>query len=331
MNARMRNLPIAGRTFLCGLTALFFFLLILLPPALPAAAQDLSGASEKDAESVVHLKPIVAVTRFENRSSYTSGGGESLTQGLEDQLTNALTRSGAFVVLERTVLDDVLAEQDLAQRGMTARSQSARISKMTGAQILIMGSVTEFDLQKSKGGSGIGIGGLRLGSHKQQAHVGLIIKLVNATSGEVVASQRVEGNAKAKGRRLGINIGGVSFDSDNFQETPLGKATQIAIDRAVAFIAENARRIPFQARVVQVKDGRIAISAGKRNNVAVGMRFMVMSVGNELKDPFTGELLGYDQTELGEVSIERIFDRFSFVRPVSDLEGVKVGDFAVLR
>ncbi|MCA1778099.1 MAG: hypothetical protein LC637_01575 [Xanthomonadaceae bacterium] len=277
-----------------------------------------------------HLKPVVAVSRFDDRSSYNSGAEYSLSNALTDQLTDALIQTDAFIVLERQVLQDVLAEQDFAAGDRVSQSQSARIGQLTGAQVLVMGTVTDFDLQEGGRRGGLNIGGVRLGGNKQTAHVGLIVRLVDATTGEVLDSQRISGKAESRGATIGLDIGGIKFDGADFSSTPLGEASQEALDEAVAFIAREARKVPFQARVVEVDDRTIVISAGSRNNVQQGAQFTVMSVGRELTDPFTGELLGYDQSPIGRISVNRVFDRFAYADGSSLSGAAKIGDFVVI-
>ena len=98
------------------------------------------------------LKKVVAVSRFENQTSFVdpssgSSGQALLTNGLADQLTDALIQSGRYIVLERQTLTDVIGEQDLATSGRVQQAQSARTGKLTAAQILIKGTVTEFGLR----------------------------------------------------------------------------------------------------------------------------------------------------------------------------------------
>ena len=86
------------------------------------------------------LKKIVAVSRFENKTSWK--GQVSLDDGMADQLTDALMQSGQFTVMERQTLGDVTAEQDLANSGRAQKSQSAQTGKLVNAQILVKGTVT---------------------------------------------------------------------------------------------------------------------------------------------------------------------------------------------
>jgi curli biogenesis system outer membrane secretion channel CsgG len=271
------------------------------------------------------LKKIVAVSRFENKTNYS--GQHDLGDGMADQLTDALMQSGQFVVLERQTLGDVFEEQDLAQTGRMAKSKSARTGKATSAQILVKGTVTEFEAQS--GGSGTGVKlpfGVSLGGKKGEAHVGVIIRLIDTTTGQVLDSERVEGKAKSGGFKLGLDIGGVGFGTDSFKKTPLGKAMQIAIDNAVAFIAAKMKDVPFQGSVIKANGSEVYISAGERTGASVGDMFTVYSVGEELIDPDTGELLGSEEQKIGTVKISSVKEKYSKAKILSGGTGIKKGD-----
>jgi curli biogenesis system outer membrane secretion channel CsgG len=273
------------------------------------------------------LKKVVAVSNFENKSSYGGGGQWNLGTGMSDQLTDALIQSGQFTVLERETLGDVMAEQDLAASGRMQKSNSARTGKLTSAQILIKGAVTEFDLQSSGSGGGIGIKGFRLGSSKEEAHVGLIIRLIDTTTAEVLDSKRVEGKATAGGLSIGVDVGDFDFGSDSFAKTPLGKATQITIDNAVKYIADKLKDLPFQGRVIKASSpDDIYISAGETVNAREGDEFTVYSKGEELIDPDTGELLGVEEEKVGAVKIHTVKEKYSKAKATSGGDKIKRGD-----
>ncbi len=272
------------------------------------------------------LKKVVAVSRFENKTSYGTGGAWDIGNGMADQLTDALTQSGQFTVLERQTLGDVIGEQDLAASGRTMKSKSARTGKITSAQILIKGAVTEYARSSSGSDTGVSVMGVHVGGKRSEAHVGLIIRLIDTTTSEVLVSKRVEGKAKAGGFSLGLNVKGVGFGTKGFKKTPLGKATQMAIDSAVEAIAEGLRDIPYQGRVILVKGGSVYLSAGARTGASVGDVFTVYSLGEELVDPDTGEMLGSEEEKLGKVKIYSVKEKFSKARPVGTLEGVEKGN-----
>jgi curli biogenesis system outer membrane secretion channel CsgG len=273
------------------------------------------------------LKKVVAVSRFENKTSFGGSGRVSLDEGMADQLTDALMQSGQFVVMERETLADVIAEQDMAATGRFQRSKSARTGKLTSVQVLVKGTITEFELMESGSGTGIDFKGFKIGTKKEEAHVGLIIRLIDTTTGEVLASRRVEGKAKSGGFKFGMeDIEGIDFGTESFHKTPLGKATQITIDNAVEFIASKLRALPFQGRIIKVKGNEIFISAGEQTNASVGDIFTVYAVGEELMDPDTGELLGVEEEETGELKIFQVQKKYSKARIVGGCKGIKRGD-----
>jgi len=273
------------------------------------------------------IKKIVAVSRFENKTSTRSEGTMDLNNGLADQLTDALIQSGQFVVLERETLGDVIQEQDMADSDRFQKSKSARTGKLTSAQILVKGTITEFETATDNSSSGISFSGFRIGGSSTSVHLGLIIRLIDSTTGQVIDSKRMEGKAKGSGMNLGVDFGGVNFGSDSFKATPLGKATQITIDKAVDFIAKKLKNVPYKGRVIKVKGNIVYISAGKTIGTTQGAMFDVYSVGEEMIDPDTGELLGVDEVKIGKIKVFDVQEKFSKAKPEGDLLGIKVGDY----
>lgn len=257
----------------------------------------------------LNLKKTIAVSRFENKTD--SAGQVSLGTGMADQLADALMQSGKFVVVERQTLEDIIAEQDIAASGRAAVSKIAQTGKLLPAQIIIKGTVTEFEAEAGKGSTGISFSGVSLGSSKATAHVAVILRIIDSTSGQVLDSIRVEGEARAGGMKIGLDISGVDLGTEGFKRTPLGKATQIAIDNAVVKIAEKLEKVPFEGRIIKVEDKIIYTNIGARNGVSVGSVFNAYGLGEEIVDPQTGENLGSEKTKLGSIKITSIEDRFS--------------------
>jgi len=303
------------------------------PAEAPAGGQRAEAAANKSEPGVKALAPfnglkkIVAVSRFENKSSWGGHGQYQIGFGMTDQLTDALVQSGRFVVVERQTLTDVIGEQDLARSGRVSKGKvSARTGKITSAQILVKGTITEFQDGSSGGGTGIGFAGIKLGTSGGESHVGLIIRLIDSTTGEVIASKRVEGKAKSSGYDFGLNVGGFSFGNDSFKKSPIGKTVQIVIDRAVVYIATQLEELPFEGRVIKARGKSLFVSAGERNGTKVGDEFVVFSKGEELKDPDTGEILGFDEEEIGSIKITKVKTKFSMAKAVGKLGKVKPGD-----
>ncbi len=294
---------------------------ILVPCTLLAL---LAAISIQSAEAAT-LKKVVAVSRFENKTNWR--GQTSIDDGLTDQLTDALMQSGQFTVMERQTLGDVISEQDLGNSGRVQKAQTAETGKLVSAQILVKGTITEFENASTGSENGVGFGGIRVGNKREEAHVGLIIRLIDTTSGEVLASQRVEGRAASGGVRFGASVGGVQFGTAGFAKTPLGKAVQMTIDNAVALIVDKLKTIPFQARIIKVNsEDELLINGGAKTGMSDGDRFVVYGVGEALVDPFTGEQLGSELKKKGSVRVVTVEEKYARVKADAPLPGIKAGD-----
>jgi len=121
--------------------------------------------------------------------------------------------------------------------------------------------------------------------------------------------------------------GVVNFGSSDFQATPLGKAVQVTIDRAVDYLAKKSADIPWGGKVMMVKDGTIYVNSGTNAGLKEGDTFFVSKVGEALVDPDTGMSLGSENKKLGQIKIVEVQEKFSKANPVGSLAGdVSKGD-----
>ncbi len=257
------------------------------------------------------LKKTIAVADFENKAGIASFA--IMGNAMADMLTDSLMQSGKFIVLERQALDAVVAEQNLAASDRSAKAGAgAKLGNIKKSQILVQGAVTEFEESKAGGGQGIGLYGVRVGSKSQKAHVAVIIRLIDTTTTEVLASQRVEGEAKSGGLSFSAAVSGVDFGQDSFSKTPMGKATQMAIDQAVEFISGKMQDVAWKGKVIKTEtDGNILINAGQTAGMQAGTVLKVSRPGEPVLDPDTGMELGAELTELGSIKIAEVLEKYS--------------------
>ena len=297
----------------------------------PLTAEGVLKQQEMQKSSSLRLagpKKTIAVIDFENSSGLS--GYVRLGNDFTAQLTDALIQGGKFIVLSRTELNQVFGEQDLAASGRMAKSLTAQKGKAIPAQILITGTITEFE-QSNKGGSqGLTIHGVTIGSSKTTAHIAVILQIIDSTTGEVLDSKRVEGKAEAGGFNIGYS-GSFSLGSSSFKKTPLGKATQMAIDRAVVYIGDKLSKLSWQGRVVIVKDGLVYLNAGLNAGLTTGMNFVVYRKGESLVDPETGIDLGSEKTKIADVSVVDVQDKFSKAKIVHSSAEIQASDLVLER
>jgi len=295
-----------------------------------AVSMTLLGASK---EACAQGKIRIAVTAFENKAKgpfYDSSW--KIGEGLAEMLTSELAKTGQFIVVERQALGDIVKEQELGQSGLIRGETAARTGQVLGAQIVVRGTVTEFEEQASGGGADISTQRLNIGGKMQNAHVALDIRLIDTSTGQVIASQNVAKVVPSGGGGVGARIGTVAFGGDVFFQTPIGKATRAAMQDALQFIMATAfKAVTPSFSIVKVDGGMAYINAGTISNVRVGDVFMVYSKGEDLVDPDTGLKLGSDEKMIGSIQITTVQEKFSIGTIMGGGGLMKRGDLVKVR
>lgn len=183
-------------------------------------------------------KPTITVYGFDNKG----GGGLwnnatwDVGTGMGEMLIEALMQTNRFNVVERLNLGDITFEQDLVTRGRVSKKTGARTGQLIGANYIARGTITEFDIRDQGGSGDINIKGISFGIDAKTAHVGGTMRIYDSTTGEIIASHRFQKKVPATGLRFGYHRGKIGGSLGGFKKTPLGKATQEAINDCVQFI-----------------------------------------------------------------------------------------------
>jgi curli biogenesis system outer membrane secretion channel CsgG len=215
----------------------------VIPPTATGTSQGGPSIDQVRAEDALGPKARVAVSRFEDKSAkghYTGRIGD----GMAEMLSNSLFSTNRFIVLERQSIGDVLKEQDLGASGRVKQDTAAPIGELEGADLLIQGTITEFEPGSS--GAGGGLGGLvpgrlgwvtgAIGGGVKTSHVAMIVKVIDARTGRVLASEQVEGKATDVGGMVGAGGPRLAGVFGAYSKTPMEKAIRIAIDESVNLI-----------------------------------------------------------------------------------------------
>ncbi len=180
------------------------------------------------AASAVVAQPSIAVADFTNEVGNLYWWNGSVGRDLAGMVTNELSSLGSFNVVERSQVDAVLDEQDLAGDGRVDPATAAEYGRMTGADYLVLGTVTAYE-EQSRSGGGIGYKGIRVGGKKGKTYVAVDLRVVQSTTGEVEFARTVEGTTSSKGLSVGGYRAGLSGSLATESNTPAGKAIRAAV------------------------------------------------------------------------------------------------------
>jgi curli biogenesis system outer membrane secretion channel CsgG len=190
-------------------------------------------------------RPTIAVLNFDYGSlNHWWTGTQDIGEGISDLIVDELVNDGSFRVIERKRLDAILAEQNFSnsERADPSAKTVAQIGKALGVKYLVVGSVTKFGTEqsnKSFGGAGFGsaYGIGNVGTSKGKANVAITARIIDTSTGEIMASAKGEGTSKRSGFLLGGAGGGgggaggghIAFGASEFRDTILGEATEAAV------------------------------------------------------------------------------------------------------
>jgi curli biogenesis system outer membrane secretion channel CsgG len=250
------------------------------------AAASNQAAPEEAAPPKLHgPKKRVGIVDFDD-SSRNSGWGSrnALAEAARDVATEALVKSGAFVVIEREQLAQILKEQGLGMTGAISPQTAAKAGKLLGLQALVTGKVTDFDTAHKTGG----FGGY-YSSHEAKYTARVSLRMVDATTGEIWVAESGEGQASSKSTTV---MGG---GSHNVDPTLGKKALYMAIHNMINKVIVKADSKPWSGSVAKVgKGGKIYITAGSDIGLGVGAQLTVRKMGDEITDPTTGAVIGHE-------------------------------------
>ncbi|GBE08886.1 putative lipoprotein/NMB1164 precursor [bacterium BMS3Bbin11] len=275
-------------------------------------------------------KQVVAVLPFANRVKNVYGSWQ-LGEGLAEILVTELVKSGRFLVVERESIRGIISEQELGLSGLVRKETAVKTGQMSGAQFYIKGAITEFNDQAGGGGITLGFKGGEVGGKTRTAYVGIDVRIVDNTTGQIYASYNASAKARSTGASLSTNLTNFGdlykLGASGFNSTALGVATRKAVQKIMGFILAESKNIPWQGSIIKA-GSKVYLNRGDSAGVKNGDRLAVYSKGEALIDPETGFNLGSDERLICSVFIVQSRPKFSIARMTPDCQGqgIKRGD-----
>ena len=278
-------------------------------------------------------KKRVAVMNFDYATVMSSirqlfGSDQDVGKGIADLLVDRLVNDGAYSVIERKELDKVLAEQNFSNSDRADPTTAAKIARVLGVNVIIIGSITQFgrDDKKTDVGGGalggvtgrFGVGGLR--KSQATAVVQITGRMIDTTTAEILASCTAKGSSSRSGTGIlgagggggSEGGGGMDMKSSNFGATILGEATTKAVTDLATQLDARATQLPVETVSIDgmvadaSDDGTLILNVGSRSGLKVGDTLQVKHPGREIRDPATGKVLRRIEESVGTVTVTEI-------------------------
>ncbi len=321
----------------------------------PCAAQQLAPPAAQSAAPALAQpagpKKRVAVMNFDYGTVKTVvasifGTDQDVGKGITDLMVQKLVQDGKYSVIERAALDKIIAEQNFSNSDRADPTSAAKIGRILGVDTIILGSITKFGRDdKQIGGVGGGHSGWTgaiagMGKKESKAVVAITARMVNTTTGEILAAVTGNGESSRSGLMLGgagnngYSGGGGAFNmsSSNFAQTILGEAVNKAVNDASTQLDDKAGTLPtykatYSGVVADVSGNTLIINVGNKVGVRVGDVMQISRPVRTVKDPTTGKVLKTVTNQLGTATVTDV-DADSATVTYSGATPPKVGDVA---
>lgn len=322
---------------IAGLAVTFTAVSVFTGPAFANSAITIAGVEQirKSPSKRIAVLDLDFSNVSEEQSYGNLYGENGPSRGISNLLTNQLVKEGTYVLVERSKVEAILAEQNLGASDRIEPTTAAQIGRLLGVDAVLMGSVTQFIVEDQSNDVSVG-GFLGLGGKqkKQIANVQISTRLVATATGEILTAAEGSGKANKSGGSgsiFGISASTGSDSSDRL----LGEASKQAVDQIVSQLASVAPKLGALPETLPIAEPVIADITGKQvtlnkggtDGFRPGMVLSVERVIKEIKDPETGKLLRRQTQTVGRIQLTQVEPK-SAVGTVLTGQGFKVGDRA---
>ena len=296
--------------------------LLLLPlaggPILPAAPPAKAPAA----------KPRVAILELEDKTSryswYQAG------RSAQEMLITELVKSGRYRVVERDRLRSLMAEKELSLSGDVDPKTAVRAGQLLGVEFLVAGAVTELGVSDSHASAPgyRGFPGFSVKTQKMEA--ALDVRAISATTGEIVWSDS-KSESTSDSSVYVAGAGGGTQDRQKLDKVLRPIVQKLARSLAEAELPTSglggvADASGVVGKVAKAEGSTVFLNVGAEAGVSEGDEFDVYRVGDVIKDPDTGEVLGADEKRVGRVRVAAVKGPRLSTASVVDGGGLKAGD-----
>ena len=239
-------------------------------------------------------KPKIVVALPRTRAgSYAVGDGrvaaDEVADAIRARLSDTLTQTQRFIVLDREFGEELQAEIDHINSGNVRLQDTARVGQQLATDLILIPTVERFEYPRS-------VRNLRMSDRQVTSYSGggrITLRLINATTGQVVLSDSFDHQLASTGPSTlprvvnGRNMAAAMMESLSSQ---IGTAIVTGL---------------FPVSVVSADGDQVVLSQGGES-LQVGQRWQAVRLGEELKDPQTGRSLGRSEHPCCTIRIDRV-------------------------
>lgn len=268
-----------------GKIFLFLFVMCLLPaPSLVFAEGGLK----------------IAIVDFE--PGETKASAEKITYKIKSELI----KSGNFDVISSKTIKKALDELEIPNEGIFNTAQAVKLGQKLNADLVLMGEVTNFDVDKSAINPDIYISRVRVGRmYSVTVKLDISARLVHVPSGAVLFSDMFSGYSHRESHDVSyqyVNIDLGDPDSDSMMK----KVFNEAMEKLTGKIIDVA---PKTGYVLSIEEGKVIIDMGQKRQMKEGVVLQVYE-SRKYKHPKTGAEVSSNE-KIAKIKVVKVLENIS--------------------
>lgn len=220
---------------------------------------------------------------------------DEVAQAVRGRLSDILTKTKRFIVLDRQFGAEMQAEIDHINSGNVRVQDGARLGQQLATDLILIPTIERFEYP-------LRVQKLRMSERELVSYSGsgrVTLRLLNAATGEVVMSDSFEHKLADADPSTMPRV----VDGKNMVAQMLDSLSGQIGGAVVAEI--------FPVSVVALTGDQVVLSQGGES-IQVGQRWQAVALGEELKDPQTGRSLGRSEVPAGVVRVDRVSGKTSY-------------------
>jgi curli biogenesis system outer membrane secretion channel CsgG len=166
-------------------------------------------------------------------------------------LITALFNSGYFIVVERMDMEGLTAEQALSRSKLARLDSVIPEAQMEVAEILISGTVTEFEPDKGSWIPGI-IGKTFISQRWGESHIAMDLRVVDVASGRILVEKRIPGLAISFKASIagGVPVGDIALPVSLgiYRNTPMEYAIRDCVQKIAMYVVNGIPEVYYRHR-----------------------------------------------------------------------------------
>jgi len=234
-----------------------------------------------------------------NGDRYTASAfSDSFTQ----HLTNHLTQSRKFSVLDREYMSEYLSEKDLITSESKSIEEQVKIGGILGADYIVVGKIGQVSIGRKNNALDI----IGESGSSYSAEIDVDYRIIVLATRQVKWSDTVS----------------LSIDPELIDEITRNKknnaASQAILSYFASIISNQLTSNIYPLRVVSKSLNRntVVLNQGGKS-LSKGDKLEIMSLGENVVDPYTGESLGQQEHVIATIEIIKVMAKMSTAKIVS--------------